>query len=239
MLRVLTWNVQWASGGRLPLVCERLAQAGADVLVVTEGSAAVVPPGYDVASADADWGYRVTQPERRKVLLASRLPMADVTTTTPEGMPGGRLVSATIHHGTTPVRVDGVCIPWRHAHVSSGRRDATPWSEHDAYLHGLSTVLRQDEPGVSRVVIGDFNQRVPARRQPTRIHDRLLDTLSDLHVATTGLLPGLAAPGVNHVALSPGLTAVGVESIDRRSADGRPLSDHDGVIVDIEQARTP
>ena len=52
MLRVLTWNVQWASGGRLPLVRERLEQADADVLVVTEGSADVIPPGYDVVSPE-------------------------------------------------------------------------------------------------------------------------------------------------------------------------------------------
>lgn len=238
-MRIATWNVEWASGRRLPQVRERLAQAAADVLVVTEGSAPVVPPGYDTVDAGADWGYRVTQPQRRKVLLASRLPMVDVTTTTPDGMPGGRLVSATIHHSTAAVRIHGVCIPWRDAHVRTGRRDATAWSEHASYLEGLRSVLASDDAALPRIVIGDFNQRVPARRQPAWIYELLLDTLTDLQLVTSGTLPGLAQPGVNHAAISKDLAAINVQGFDRHSADARPLSDHDGVIIDIDRTRIP
>ena len=230
-MRIATWNVGWAAGRRQWLVRERLAALDADVIAVTEGTAAVLPDGYAVATGDADWGYRVQKPDRRKVLLASRRPMRDVSTTGPHGMPGGRLISATIGDRDQAVRVHAVCVPWSHAHVSTGRRDAAVWSEHEAYLHGLREILERDDPGLPRIVIGDFNQRVPRGRQPQRMHDLLLACLGDLRIATSGILPGLAAAGVNHIAASPVIDVDDVEGISRRGPVGRLLSDHDGVIA--------
>lgn len=229
--RLATWNVGWASGPRQVLVRERLAALDADVIAVTEGTAAALPDGYSVVTGDADWGYREQRPDRRKVLLASRLSMSEVVTTVPHGMPGGRLISATIGDGSQALRVHAVCVPWSHAHVSTGRRDAAAWSEHEAYLHGLREILERDDPGLPRIVMGDFNQRVPRGRQPKRMHDLLLACLGDLRIATSGVLPGLAAPGVNHIAVGPGIEVDDVEGISRRGPVGRLLSDHDGVIA--------
>ena len=229
--RLATWNVGWASGPRQVLVRERLAALDADVIAVTEGTAAALPDGYSVVTGDADWGYREQRPDRRKVLLASRLSMSEVVTTGPRGMPGGRIVSATIGDRDQAVRVHAVCIPWSHAHVSTGRRDATAWSQHEAYLIGLAEVLKNDDPGLPRIVMGDFNQRTPRSRQPKRMHDLLLACLGELRIATPGVLPGLAAPGVNHIAVGPGIEIDDVEGISRHGPDGVSLSDHDGAVA--------
>jgi endonuclease/exonuclease/phosphatase family metal-dependent hydrolase len=229
--RLATWNVGWASGKRQSLVRERIAALDADVIAVTEGTAAALPDEYTIVTGEADWGYREQPPDRRKVILASRLSMSDVVTTGPRGMPSGRIVSATIGDGDQALRVHAVCIPWSHAHVSTGRRDATAWSQHEAYLRGLGEILKNDDPGLPRIVMGDFNQRIPRSRQPKRMNDLLLECLGELRIATSGVLPGLAAPGVNHIAVSPGIEIDDVEGIGRRGPDGRLLSDHDGVVA--------
>jgi hypothetical protein len=80
---------------------------------LTGGTAATVPDGYEIASGDADWGYRVRQPDRRKVLLASRSRLRDVSTTGPKGMPGGRLVSARSQMAIGPFASMGCVSPGR------------------------------------------------------------------------------------------------------------------------------
>lgn len=232
-MRVATWNIGWASGGRRELVRDRLAGLDADVIVVTEGDAAALPDDYTVVSPDDGWGYRVAHPHRRKVLLASRRPISDLTTTTPKDMPGGRLVSATIVVGSSPVRWHAVCIPWSQAHVSTGRRDARPWSEHEAFLRGLHQILNTDAPGLPWLVIGDFNQRLPRGRQPEQIHALLLECLGNARIGTAGTLPGLTAPGVNHIVGSPTIAFADVAGFGRRSPEGSALSDHDGVIATL------
>ncbi|WP_145982308.1 hypothetical protein [Rhodococcus sp. MTM3W5.2] len=47
----------------------------ADVLVVTEGSRDLLPPGGHVIDAGADWGYE-SPPYRHKTMLWSRWPLA-------------------------------------------------------------------------------------------------------------------------------------------------------------------
>jgi hypothetical protein len=40
------------------------------------------------------------------------------------------------------IRFIGVCIPWRSAHVSTGRGNAVPWGEHGVYTSGSCTQPR-------------------------------------------------------------------------------------------------
>ena len=69
-IRVGTWNVQWATphARRAPLLAEVLAAPDCDILCVTEGDAGVLPDGGHVIDAGTDWGYRLRNPGRRKVL---------------------------------------------------------------------------------------------------------------------------------------------------------------------------
>ena len=59
----------------------------------------------------------------------------------------------------------------------------------------------------------------------------MTDTVFDPLIATSGILPGLAAAGVNHIATSPVIDVDDVEGISRRGPFGALLIDHDGVIA--------
>jgi hypothetical protein len=65
------------------------------------------------------------------------------------------------------------------------------------------------------------------------MHDLLLACLGDLRIATSGILPGLDAAGVNHIAVSPGVDVDAIEGISRRGPGGVLLSDHDGVVATV------
>jgi hypothetical protein len=201
-----------------------LAGADSDITVVTEGSRGLLPEhGYTV-DAGGDWGYG-PQPSRRKVIVWSRFPLTAGVIGT-EGATRGRLVMATAATPDGPVRIIGVCIPWRDAHVSTGRRDAQPWSEHLDYLDRLEGLLTGLDDDVPTLIAGDFNQRIPRGRQPLRVFDRLCEVLIGWTIHTAGTQPN--GPHIDHIATNWGLTAEQV--LDWAAADhlGR-LSDHAGV----------
>ena len=223
---VATWNTEWATPGsdRGRRISVILAAAECDVIVVTEGVREILPPAGSVVDAGDDWGYG-PKPARRKVILWSRHPMAlDVVGT--EGATRGRLAVASITSPAGPLRIVGVCIPWRDAHVNTGRGDASPWSEHMDYLDRLETLLGEFDDGVPTVIAGDFNQRIPRVRQPVRVSDRLGDVLSGWTIHTAGGLPN--GPHIDHIATDRGLVAESVADWPASDRVGR-LSDHAGV----------
>lgn len=223
---VATWNVEWAPPKHRTAIATRLGELDADVLVVTEGMSSVLPADGHVALGGADWGYRVADPDRRKVLLWSRYPLTDVVTDIP-GMPPGRFIAATCHAPGTAIRAIGVCIPWRDAHVRSGRRDAAPWQEHLTYLAALGEYLGTLDDAVPTIIAGDFNQRRLASGVPSHVSPALDEVLGRFQVVTVGTLPGLPAPIVDHIAVSASLAASDVRGIPRTGPNGQALSDHD------------
>lgn len=223
-ITVATWNVEWAAAGtrRGDRVAGILASVG-DVLVVTECTLDVLPPGH-VVTGGSDWGYRVDDASRRKVALWSRWPWVDVDDVGHPDLPPGRFVAATTATPIGELRIVGVCIPWAGAHVSSGRRDRRQWEDHELFLQALPEVLAE-QPG-PLVVAGDFNQRLPRRRQPERVHQLLLDALGDLQVVTAGETDvGFL---IDHIAVGDGLATGAPTIIPSRDAVGQ-LSDHHGV----------
>ena len=122
-LRLALWNVQWASpaSARGAEIRERLLSRDADRIYGTEGFAGLLPEDGHRTLSDPDFGY-ATRDDRRKGLLWSRWPWDRVDSIGLPELPGGRLVRG---QRSTPVgesTVIGVCIPWRLAHVSTGRR---------------------------------------------------------------------------------------------------------------------
>lgn len=233
-IAVATWNAEWATAGSNcgTRVSAILENARADVLVVTEGVRELLPSGGSVVDAGGDWGYGL-QPRRRKVLVWSRFPLAcDMV-----GMGGavrGRLVVNTVQAPDGPMRVIGVCIPWRDAHVSTGRCDARPWSEHLEYLDGLNELLAGLDDGVPTVIAGDLNQRIPRGRQPVKVAERLAEVLSDWTVHTAGSLPN--GPHIDHIATDRRLVIQSVSDWPAADQRGR-LSDHAGVACRFGYAR--
>ena len=123
-LRIGTWNTNWAKPGteRGRCVAKRLAAPGCDLLCVTEGYAGILPASGHLIDAGSDWGYAAAE-GRRKVLLWSKRPWFDVDPVGSDALPGGRFVAATTETVLGLLSVVGVCIPWRDAHVRTGRKD--------------------------------------------------------------------------------------------------------------------
>ena len=160
-VRVGTWNVAWAGADskRGVRVAAALKARDCDIVCVTEGYADVLPSGGHTIDAGPDWGYGHEE-ARRKVLVWSRQPWAAVDVCTSSALPPGRLVAGITLTALGPLTVVGVCIPWRDAHVRSGRKDRSQWQEHEAWLAGFEG-LPYRHAKRRTVVLGDYNQRLP------------------------------------------------------------------------------
>jgi len=226
VLNVATWNTQWATlrTDRGRRVKAKLSATEFDVIVVTEDTHDLLPSGGQVVDAGADWGYS-PKPDRRKVIVWSRFPLL-LESAASKGAALGRLAVATARTPEGPLRIIGVCIPWRDAHVSTGRSTATAWSEHMQYLDQLDELLDSLDGTVPTVIAGDFNQRIPRAQQPLRVADRLAKTLADWTIHTTSNLKH--GPHIDHIASSANLVCQSMSDWPRTDEMGT-LSDHTGV----------
>lgn len=232
-MNCLTWNLEWAptKGPRAEKILKHVAAADPDVVCFTEVQRDFLPPGQ-VIEADADYGYPI-QEGRRKVLLWSREPWTEVDVVGDQSMPSGRFVSGI----TGGVRFVAVCIPWKDAHVKTGRCDRQPWDDHLAYCEGLARVLkRYAEQPIPVCVVGDFNQRIPRINQPVPVFEALMAAIPpNFHIATAGLTDSEGFNFIDHIAVSPTLR-VAINGILPKSAeDGTRLSDHAGVHATIQR----
>ena len=228
MIRIATWNVEWATpetkaGKRIQQI---IKQIDPDIFVLTEGCKELMPEGF-VLDGGTDWGYESEDKRRRKVLLWSRYPLVDPFQGEGFQLPEGRFIASTVQHRVGDIRIYGVCIPWKDAHVRSGHKNRAPWEDHSAYLEGLRQLV--ELPKSPLVVLGDFNQRIPRVSQPILVAEQLSRCMDGLQVCTA--LP-LEKPLIDHIAVSPELVVTKVEVIPDHDQEGR-LSDHRGVIADI------
>lgn len=235
-LSLATWNLQWKRphSAACRTMVERLVEHDPDVVCLTEAYAkAKLPPGHTI-EAEPNYGYPLIE-GRRKVLLWSTLPWEAVDRIGHTDLPTGRFVSGRTMTPLGPVTVVGVCIPWRDAHVSSGRRDRTPWQDHCAYLAGLARILSAlDGPAI---VVGDFNQTIPRRTAPHVVYAALEQALgARCVVATGGLLAPLGRPSIDHIAHGPELVAANVTALSNLGPDLKQLSDHFGVVGTLRSA---
>lgn len=236
-MRVLAWNVQFvAPSGRKGTAASRAIDSfRPDVMCLTEARVASLPATEQTVWADADYGYPAP-PDRRKVGLWSRWGWHDVDTLGSAAMPQGRFIAGTTPSPEGPVRVIGVCIPWRMAHVATGSRDRAVWQDHLTYLAGLAEVVHAAGDG-PLIVTGDFNQRFHGRMAPGGVHDALRSALEGLSVPTAVRVEGLRRPLIDHIAHSRRLETQGPPIGIDRCQHGIDVSDHDGVVVDLAPAR--
>jgi hypothetical protein len=223
--RVATWNVGWATPGskRGDRVTALLRGLDADILVVTEGYGGLLPDEDHVIHGGDDWGY-TTVPGRRKTLAWSRHPWRDVRRMD-EGAGKGRVVAGVTDTKVGPVEVIAVCIPWRDAHARSGRRDAAGWDEHLECCARL-TAFRRDLGAGPCIIAGDYNQRIPRKRQPRKVAASLDAALAGMTVWTRGETS--LALLIDHIAGTDDLSADDVVVWAGHDEHGR-LSDHAGV----------
>ncbi len=226
---IATWNAEWISqrSGRFQSALSRISELDADILVLTEASLDLISDQGYSALGGPDWGYPLDE-DRRKVVLWSRWPIEAVDNENVR--PPGRHIGATISTPLGPVRVHAVCVPWRDAHVSTGKRDATAWSEHLEFLAALRGILKSErsDPILSNmpyVLAGDFNQRDGTHAYGS---DATRNAWSEL-LNETGLKEATPSEIIDRVVLSGGLQASDPITLD---PDG--ISDHHAVLVKVE-----
>ena len=231
VLRVLLWNVEWASmrSVRGRIVQQLIAASGADVVCLTEATLSLVPDGVHTAMSEADYGYAAPV-HRRKVVMWSTAEWGDVDPVGATAMPGGRFVAGTCRG----IRWMGVCVPWRAAHVTTGRHDRRPWQDHVAYLEELALLVESTiASGERLVVLGDVNQRIPRVSQPAEVFE-VLDRLRDAGlVCPSADDAGYVTGMIDHVLIGPGVEVGSVKRIPRTTDDGARVSDHDGLLVEL------
>ncbi len=230
-IKLGVWNVEWSRAGtrRGITVSKSLGELRSDILCVTEGYVGLLPPAGHSVLSEADHGYQTTD-DRRKVMLWSREPWSDIDSIGSPDLPSGRFVVGRTMTPIGPIRVVGVCIPWRDAHVRTGRRDRKPWQDHSDFISRLGMLLSQLDDSIPIIIFADFNQRVPRISQPLLVFDQLQAAFADRFIAATaGVLPGVNEPSIDHVALSRQLAASELQTFNGTSEDGQHLSDHFGL----------
>ncbi len=232
---VLTWNTKWSRSktGRGTWFRSRLMEVDADVVCLTEAFASLLPAGHIIES-DADYGYRI-MPGRRKVILWSPKPWRDIDVVGSKALPSGRFVSGVTETPAGDVRFVGVCVPWKDAHVRTGRKDRATWEDHLAYLAALPAILKRRTVTVPTVILGDFNQRIPARGQRKDAADALQRTLDGWTVCTAGIPDEDDKQLIDHLATDGSLISDSIQVLSRYDKNGRPMSDHVGVKVGLRR----
>jgi len=222
--------VEWARGGshRGSEIVRRIESLRPHLACITEAGGDLISYGHTIASTQ-DYGYRPVN-GRRKVLLWSQNPWTDVDTVGDSELPAGRFVRGVTSTPLGEITVLGLCIPWKDAHVQTGRRDRQRWEDHAVYLRILARVLSA-APRQRLIVVGDFNQTIPRTRAPHVMYDLLTQALGGLQVATAGTIDGLAALLIDHVCHTDDLKWRELTPIENVDGAGRPLSDHVGTRV--------
>jgi len=233
-MRIATWNLEWAIPGtsRHRRALGQLEAVDADIVVTTEDSLhdwAAYPHHVD---GGPEWGYQIVE-GRRKVIAWSRAPWTDVGHID-DGATCGRYVRAVTRVDDLEFNVLAVCIPWRDAHVRSGRGDQSPWAEHVEFCSVLLGEILDTACRGPTVVVGDFNQRIPRVRQPITVAEALTAAIGPLRVATSGEQE--AGRLIDHVAHSSDLTTTHVDTWSN-VIEGNRLSDHTGSAVTFTVAR--
>ncbi len=231
-MRVLLWNVAWASSARkVRAIQKQIAQHHPAVICLTEATTKVFEKLDHVITSASDYGYDNKRERRRKVVLSSQFGWSQIDEFGNAALPPGRFVAGV----TQGIRFIGVCIPWAMAHVTTGRRDQRPWMEHYSYLRGLREVLQQYARHPEPIcLLGDFNQRFPPRNR--RAFHLLQEAMNGIITLRTKGLQGTDHLSmVDHIAASPALLIDDLMVIPRVQ-NQRQISDHDGLLATVAQS---
>jgi len=229
-MRVLIWNTEWAkpNSKREKIIKEIVKNIGADIICITEGYLNSWQDYENVISSNEDYGYKIHE-GRRKVILISKTPWNNISKANDVKIPEGRYVSGI----TENINVLGVCIPWKDAHVSTGRKDRKIWEDHLSYLEGLQNILS----GLTEktLVMGDFNQRIPKKYSRKDAYDLMLKTFEDFIFETKDIIQPINKQSIDHLCTKNIAKVISIKSIDNIQNDVR-LSDHFGLIIELDNS---
>ena len=239
LLTIATWNVEW----RQRKVKPRIRDVGADVWVITEGRPTNLPAKSNIITSNRSHpNHRVESVGGRKVVMWSRYGWQHVDNIGSDMLPPGRFLAATVPlPDAEPLHIIGVCIPYR-----SYRSDSRYWTGDDhhsvwegsrRFMEGLEQhVLTNERYATRTVILGDFNLQIPPEHYPSTTHwinDYREAAFAGRDIITAGLKED-GKPLIDHVALTPDLGAVSVETFSRYAEDGSRYSDHPAIVVQLE-----
>ena len=212
MLNISCWNSDWAtpSSKRGKFFSDKFYS---DIICLTEGYETLLPQDGYIISSIEDYCYKI-QKGRRKVILCSKNKWSEVNQIGSKEIPTGRFISGV----TNGIKIVGLCIPWRFAHVSTGRKDRKPWEDHLSFIKNLSFSNEKT------IILGDINQNIPKKNQPEIVFSSLKKMIDGFNLLTSNM-------GLIHIVISNDLKA---ESIQKIATENN--SDHDGINCSIKFA---
>ncbi len=232
---MVNWNVQWATprSRRIGEILRRIDLHSPEVVCLTETNDRLLSRDGHVICSRPDYGYPLKK-GRRKNVLWSREPWNRIDDLGIESMPPGRFVSGVTQTSLGAVTVIGICIPWFGCRTEArrGPERRERWEDHELYLACLTEYLGGvvTEP---LIVMGDFNQVIgPGSRAPAKLQAALRAAFPPGMTIVTSELALEGRKSIDHVVLSDDLAAESVDAVSNEH-DGRRLSDHFGVVVDV------
>jgi hypothetical protein len=238
VLRIGTWNVEYAYTRRLPAIQAALEQYPADIWILTETHDDLVPMGcpHVAHSLARPKNWNGIRAGSRWVSIWSAFPV--VSKILLDDADQERTVVALLDTGTErPVIVYGTVLPWK------GDRGVPTWDEHDRVIQQQWRewkTLSDLYPDADLVIAGDYNTDMgTGRRYGTKrgIFD-LNQAFSEcgLYCATSPqLIPEgtLPYPPIDHIAV-PKSWQDRTRLAAAWPADRKVHSDHSGVLIQAD-----
>lgn len=232
-IKVVNWNIErrgphtWQAAS----LTSEIADFRPDLICLTEAheTSLVALGGHTISHV----GYRSEHKKdtERLVLLWSRKPWRSVVIPNDLQTLGGLIAGVTDLDGQEALCI-GLCIPYHMAKLS-GEQKTRPWHHHKVFLKAVAPWLRALADGRPVIMMGDFNQRIPRKYGSREAHDLLMHALEPFDIVTQGELAPLDDMTIDHICVRGGLKAARIEARSRYAADGRPRSDHFGVLAEL------
>ena len=234
-LSIVNWNVEWATprSRHTPEILRRIDRHSPVVVCLTETHVDLLPLDGHAISSGPDTGYGVVE-GRRKVMLWSREPWAQVDDVGSGLMPPGRFVSGITQTSLGSVTVIGICIPWfgSRTEVRRGAESKRRWEDHEQYILALSEVLKSAH-SERLIVMGDFNQRIGQRSTaPARLREALRNAFPHRMTIATAAFGFQGQRTIDHIALSDDLAVESLSVVSNVHGES-DLSDHFGIAATV------
>ena len=232
-IRVVSWNTEWrrpdSRDGKE--ILKRLQDLDADIICLTETHFDMFS-GWPGAVVDGGPNpFNVKEPSRRTVLLWTRSRWSETARKGGSQMRVGCFVRGETSTSDGPATVVGVVIPYHMSDVRYGAKNRSIWENHERYLDDLLQ-LTPALPA-NAMVIGDYNQRLPATFPPPLLREKLLNALSGMNVTTSGIVGPDGKRSNDHIACGQAWKCEATGVISNVGDRGGQLSDHFGVWADL------
>lgn len=250
-MRILNWNTKWASpdgrGERFDKAKALIEAHDPDIICLTEARPEMMPDGGCTITSELSGAGNMENRGGRKVLLWSRFGWTNVDTLGSSNMPPGRFIKATTRANYEEWTIVGMCIPYAHYrnHKKWGDERKAFWQGACEYLDALSgdvlprliqdVFLPYSKAPFRAIMLGDFNLQIPPHNYPyprSEVNQKRKEAFDGWLIPTAGI----SRHFIDHIAMSTELKMESLWYISRFAPDGSELSDHNGVVIDIELA---